>query len=91
MNAITIPPQGIHHRSSHLLTMVILVVALLLPSILCSQSAEWMLFSPKTAGVPTAGIMRLVVAPDGRIWTASNDPQSLDCRTSTGAWGRCCG
>jgi ligand-binding sensor domain-containing protein len=58
-------------------TAAALAAALLLPANLRAQNPEWMLFNPKTAGVPTACILRLVVGPDGRIWTACNDLSSL--------------
>jgi steroid delta-isomerase-like uncharacterized protein len=54
-----------------------LTAALLLPVKLRSQSAEWMLFDPKTAGVPTSGVLRVVVSPNGQIWSECNDLQTL--------------
>jgi len=54
-----------------------LAAALLLPVMLSAQNPEWMLFSPKTTGVPTACILSLVVGPDGDIWAGCVDAQSL--------------
>ena len=78
MNAITNP---FHETWSpcrpQLLARAILAAALLLPVSLRAQNADWMLFSPKDTGVPTAGIMHLAVSPNGDIWTGCTDTSSL--------------
>lgn len=67
------------NRPGRILRLAALAAAcLLLRSIdVLPQNAEWMLFDPKSAGMPTANIMRLAMSPDGSIWTACTDAQSL--------------
>jgi hypothetical protein len=62
---------------SQLLFMAVLAATSRLPTNLCAQSPEWMLFSPKPAGAPAAGLLRLAISPDGKIWTACNDVKTL--------------
>jgi len=78
MNTMTKLNPGIPNRAAIPFPIwAVLAAALLSPPNLRSQNPEWMLFSPKAAGVPTSCMMRLVIGPDGRIWTASNDTRSL--------------
>ena len=77
MNSITKPLRGISAWNSQFFATATLGGAWLLSATLCAQNPEWMLFSPKTAGVPTAGILGVSLDPDGRVWTACTDLQSL--------------
>lgn len=77
MNAKAKIRPYIRMSRAQLATIVILPAALLLPATLSAQNPEWMLFSPRTAGVLTSGILSLIVGPDGDIWAGCVDPQSL--------------